>query len=208
MTNFPIGFKELVGEDARSKYFSKNPLKRVLVRRFFEKIHRLVAEMGAGVVLEVGCGEGLAGYLILKGFPGLEYVGADISREGVKVASRVLERDLVVLDGLRLPFRDKSFDLVFFLEVFEHIRDWEKVLLEGVRVGKKGVIFSVPIFPWYQVSNLVFLKNVRRLGEHPGHINQFTLSGIRERVKMIIDGMNYEEKQYVRFPWLIYLVKF
>ena len=208
MMNFPRGFKELVGEDARSKYFSKNPLKRVLLRRFFEKIHKLVEEMGAGTVLEVGCGEGVSGYLILERFPGLEYVGADISREVVMVASRVLERDLVVLDGLRLPFGDKSFDLVIFLEVFEHIKEWEKVLLEGSRVGSKGVIFSVPIFPWYQVSNLVFLKNIRRLGEHPGHIHQFTLSGMRREVKGVFGGMDYEEKQYIRFPWLIHRLKF
>jgi SAM-dependent methyltransferase len=49
-------------------------------------------------------------------------------------------RPLVIADGSRLPFRDKSFDYVICSHILEHVEDPAVFLREIGRVGKRGYI--------------------------------------------------------------------
>ena len=49
-------------------------------------------------------------------------------------------RPLVIADGARLPFRDKSFDYVICSHILEHVEDPGAFLREMERVGKGGYI--------------------------------------------------------------------
>lgn len=48
--------------------------------------------------------------------------------------------------GLKIPFADKSFDVVISVDTLEHIssENREKVILEMIRVAKKEIIIAVP----------------------------------------------------------------
>ncbi|MCS7145806.1 MAG: class I SAM-dependent methyltransferase [Nitrososphaerota archaeon] len=95
--------------------------------RFRQYKAELVGEhtRGVGRVLEVGCG--LRHYERYCG--GLEYVGLDVN---------LSMRPSVVASAERLPFRDCCFEVVFMLDVLEHVGDVEAALRECVRVLRRG----------------------------------------------------------------------
>ena len=208
MLNLPGEFRGFISKDSHRKYFSNNPFKPRLLNAFFNNLFMMIYARGKpNSMLEVGCGEGIAGYLIKHEFEGLDYVGADIRMLHLRVARNIVGKELVGANGMNLPFPDRSFDMVLFLEVFEHVAGWEKALAEGLRVARKSVIFSVPAYPWYQLSNLVFGKNVRRLGEHHDHINQFGREDLKVGKEFSFSNTSRTvfKISYVKFsfPWII-----
>jgi ubiquinone/menaquinone biosynthesis C-methylase UbiE len=213
MRNLPEQFKEIVSRDTRVKYFSGNPVKDWLLERFFKRIFSLIREIDpqGKSMLEVGCGDGIAAYLIRKEFPGLDYFGVDIKKEELTTAAKILDHPcLAVMDGKKLAARKRNFDLVIALEVLEHVEKWEEVLEEICRAAQKKAIISVPAYPYYQFSNLAFGKNLSRLGEHPDHVNQFTNGGMKKRLvdHFKTSGSRAEINSYFSFPWAIYEVIF
>jgi hypothetical protein len=95
-----------------------------------------------------------------------------------------LRTDVVNLDALhfpgidvcssypRLPFRDRAFELVLSLAVFEHLPDPRAAALEVARVLKRGGLFFV---------DTAFLQP---LHGDPDHFFNMTMSGLRR----ILDG--------------------
>jgi len=199
----PGEFKAFVNPDSKLKYYSKNPLKAALIKRFFGKILGMIQEVNPREMIEIGCGDGIAGYLIRKNLPDLEYYPADVQTESLINASRILNiREMIKLDARVLPYPDKTFDLALFLEVFEHIEGWEKAFSEGLRIARKGLIFSVPAYPWFQLSRLIFLKNLSRMGEHPDHINQFPPGRTKQQIEMLCNQLKLKVNYGFVFPWL------
>lgn len=211
MKGLPIQFREIVGTDARMKYFSGNPVKNWLLDKFFERIFKLVQESGAEdkKILEIGCGDGIAGYLITNRFSKAEYLGGDININDLLAAQRILaDPRLVLLEGRKLPLKDKSFEIVICLEVFEHVKNWEEVLREALRVARNQVIFSVPVFPYFQILNFLAGNNWKRFGEHPDHVNQFRMKQLEGRLNELFRdksgrGENYSFELVFSFPWCI-----
>lgn len=64
-----------------------------------------------------------------------------------------IDRPMVVADGMRLPFSDKTFDYVIASHIFEHMDDPAGFAREIMRVGKAGFIevpsaISERVFGW------------------------------------------------------------
>ena len=88
-------------------------------------------------ILDIGCSMGFTVEAAME--RGWEGVGVDVSREAVEACcSRGLE--CYSVDGLALPFEEKSFDLVTSWHVIEHVSDVRKTLAEWQRVLKPGGI--------------------------------------------------------------------
>ena len=86
-------------------------------------------------ILEIGCGKGkLLAYLNDQGF---DVVGTEINIDRIREINRINRNITVHLvnDDL-LPFQEEKFDLVFSLDVFEHIPASDKHLKEVHRVLK------------------------------------------------------------------------
>jgi len=102
-------------------------------------------------ILDMGCGEGTRINLIAK--KKKLAVGIDLSRTAIKRAKKnypeykFLEADLV-----DLPFKDAAFDLVYSAFVLEHLDDPEGMILEAIRVLRKGG-YLVLIAPNYGAPN-------------------------------------------------------
>jgi SAM-dependent methyltransferase len=97
-------------------------------------------------ILEVGCGNGVAPLLLSR--MGHRVVGADISPLFLEEAQKWESDRLTyrVCDAFELPFEDETFDLVCSNELIEHVPDVERVLMEMIRVTRKGgrIIVSGP----------------------------------------------------------------
>jgi len=68
-------------------------------------------------------------------------------------ADLIIDRDFVVGDVTKLPFKDKTFDFVIARHILEHLSDPESFLKELQRVGRAGYIetpssFSESLFGW------------------------------------------------------------
>jgi SAM-dependent methyltransferase len=89
-------------------------------------------------VLDLGCGAGASVDLFRSLEPRVQWTGADIERSP-EVAERTRsDADFVTFDGERLPFPDRSFDLVFCKQVLEHVRRPQPLLAEVARVLAPG----------------------------------------------------------------------
>lgn len=72
--------------------------------------------------------------------------------------------DLVQGDGVKLPFKEGSFDAIIGLDIFEHIEDDRAAFAEAFRVLRPGgiVVLSVPAFKSLWGPHDVALHHFRR----------------------------------------------
>jgi SAM-dependent methyltransferase len=119
----------------------------------FEKLHHLprlvpFEHSGGRRVLDVGCGAGTD--LVRFARAGALVTGVDLAASSIALARQnfALEgrhADLVVADGERLPFAERSFDLVYAHGVMQYTTDAAALVRECRRVLKPGgtAIFQV-----------------------------------------------------------------
>jgi ubiquinone/menaquinone biosynthesis C-methylase UbiE len=103
----------------------------------------LTARYRGKQILEVACGEGTK----LSQLEAKRRVGLDISKLAIKQAAQKL--DLAVVGNAEsLPFKNGEFDAVLSFFSLEHFEHPETVLLEMIRVIKKGgeVVVLTPNF--------------------------------------------------------------
>lgn len=102
----------------------------------------IVEKMGKGTILDLGSGTGYLSIEIARKSPGLQVHGIDLSRQMVKIARRhargVNNAQFVFGNAAKLPFRDKSIDLVVSTGALHHWRAPRLVFDECYRVLKPG----------------------------------------------------------------------
>jgi SAM-dependent methyltransferase len=108
---------------------------------------RFPGAQAAESYLELGCWDGMVScYLASTGkrATAIDYrdIGFDerASRQGVR---------LIQMDAADLQFNDGEFDFVFSYDAFEHVASPEEVLLEALRVVKKGGYIYLDFGPLY-----------------------------------------------------------
>ena len=124
-----------------------------LERYHFEKLHHLhrlvpFSAFRGRRVLEVGCGAGTD--LVQFARNGAIVTGVDLATSAIRLASANfrfagLRAQLAVGDGEALPFRERSFDLVYAHGVVQYTTSGQRLVDECRRVLKPGgqAIFQV-----------------------------------------------------------------
>jgi ubiquinone/menaquinone biosynthesis C-methylase UbiE len=119
-------------------------------------------------VLDVACGTGY-GLPFLRG-KASRVVGVDASEEALLEAKNVCDDKTSVLlaDALRLPFPDKTFDVVTSFETIEHLHERQEFLREIKRVLKINglLVLSTP--------NANYTKPVNGKPTNPFHVFEYT----------------------------------
>lgn len=98
-------------------------------------------------VLDAGCGDGVLSVMLAE--KGAIVVGTDISEPNIDAAKKIavaqgLNIDFRVADIENLPFENNEFDIVVSSHVLEHIPDFDKGLLEIMRVTKSTAVIAIP----------------------------------------------------------------
>jgi len=109
----------------------------------------MLATVAGARVLDLGCGTGRWSTWLIQVGAGL-VVGLDFSRAMVGEANkkRDLRGRLVLADGLDLPFRNASFDIVMCSFVLGHVRDLELIVREIGRVTvANGRVYATDLHP-------------------------------------------------------------
>jgi len=111
-------------------------------RKFLEVILKNFSLPEKGSVLDVGCGTGAIMEFLLR--QGYHVEGIDISAAALTHCAR---KGLIVKQGTidQLPFSDNTFNIVFALDVLEHLPRRDLALREVKRVLKPGGLFIATV---------------------------------------------------------------
>ncbi len=153
--------------------------KRQMSRQIIEGIAGHVNLPEGGIGLDVGCGSGALTIACAKRNPQARFIGID--RWGREYASfnkplcesnaqaeSVPNTEFLRGDALKLDFADESFDAVTSNYVYHNIpsNDRQKILLETLRVLKKGGVFALhDIFSKARYGDMhAFVQKLRAMG--------------------------------------------
>ena len=118
-----------------------------------------VARWAPNDILDLATGSGVLAEAIKKRVPTARVVGADFCAPMLAVARRRGIKDLVVADGLALPFLQQKFDVVTIAFGLRNMACYETALSEVHRVLRSGgrtliLDFSLPrqpLLPLYRI---------------------------------------------------------
>ncbi len=185
------------------KFNAKNPVSRALMRGFIGSLERLLAQIDAHSVLEVGCGEGYI-QQILSGFGYRTQLAFDIDYPIVVDARiRYPASAYFVANGERIPLPSKSVDVALAIEVLEHVPDPDTVLAEMKRVTRRYVIVSVPREPIWRTLNVARGKYLASMGNTPGHVQHWSSVGFVRTVARHFTVLAVERP----LPWTMVLAR-
>ena len=131
----------------------------------------IIPFVGAGRLLDVGCGTGKD----LDAFKemGWDITGVEVSAYAASVARQRLECEILVGDFEEVPLGDEGFDVVRFSHSLEHLPSPRRALEKAYRVLRAGGLL------WIEVPNAASLER-RLFGKHwigwdlPRHFYHFT----------------------------------
>jgi 2-polyprenyl-3-methyl-5-hydroxy-6-metoxy-1,4-benzoquinol methylase len=166
------------------KYSNQNPMHRLALGRFFDRIAAELITLQPETVLEFGCGEGLfLKEVHERGVDFSEYVGLDLREDALATAGSMFPKGRFErADLFRWPAPEKGFDLVIASQVLEHLPDPQLALERLVELCSGQLLLTVPLEPWFRFLNLIRGRDLRRLGNHPEHVNLWTFSRFRDFV--------------------------
>jgi ubiquinone/menaquinone biosynthesis C-methylase UbiE len=163
------------------KYEQTGRVGRILIDRFYSSLERLAAlpEQPIRDVLEVGCGPGYSGIRIAAFHPQANLLCSDVEAELVYEAQRRNHSARFLHESAyALAHPDDAFDLVYCLEVLEHLEEPERALAELARVARHAVIISVPREPVWCALNMLRGKYWSALGNTPGHLQHWSTASL------------------------------
>lgn len=214
MSNNFVGFEEMTPDELwdfiRLEYQSQNPISKKLYSNFYNKINFILENYikENDKLLEVGCG---AAESSLRIHATLDKLKFDTNFEASEFDNRYVEK----INSLNYPFKviqesvyeltrkDDEFNMVFLLEVLEHLEMPEAAIKELFRISSKYVVISVPNEPIWRMANMARLQYLKDFGNTPGHINHFNHSKLNKLVK----PYGKIVKVFKPFPWIIIVVE-
>lgn len=191
-------------ENFSGKYEDTSIISKFLVENYFKSVEKLLNKITTiNAAHEVGCGEGRSTMKLNKMISNLtasEYV------ENLIPFAKKHNPNLTIFQEsvYDLTYENNSVDLVFLLEVLEHLDYPELALEELKRVSRKYLILGVPREPLWCFLNMCRFKYLKDFGNTPGHLNHWSKKSL---VKLI-------EKEYGKviaiespLPWTIILAE-
>ena len=190
-------------EEFTGKYEKEGRIAGRLVDAFYAAVAGLLAPrlVGAGTLLEVGCGAGYSTERLRPLLPdGCEFLACDVGPTLI-AAARARNPQVHVsrqsVYALGLP--DKAVDVVVMLEVLEHLDDPARALAELRRVARRHVILSTPREPIWRVLNFMRGKYIADFGNTPGHVQHWSSAGLRRFVGTHFDVEDMRQP----LPWTV-----
>jgi SAM-dependent methyltransferase len=159
--------------------------------------------------LEIGCWDGMVSCFLMQS--GKTATAIDYRDVGFDPRAASAGVRLIKMDAAQMALDAQSFDFVFSYDAFEHVRSPEQVLLEAMRVTRKGGHVYLDFGPLYDspfgehayeslpVPYCQFLfrpedinEFVRRAGRTPidfAHVNRWSLEDYRRLWKKYADRL-------------------
>ena len=181
-----------------------------LLDGYFKNVKKLFELSGVkqGRAIELGCGEGFSTERLRKILPdsisldASEYVGPLVPMAQAKNPTVTVTEESIY----DLQHAPETYDLVFLLEVLEHLDFPEQALEQIAKILKPGgkLILGVPREPIWRGLNMARGKYLKDFGNTVGHLNHWSSAGLTKFIKTHF-GLVLERKQPL--PWTIVLAE-
>jgi 2-polyprenyl-3-methyl-5-hydroxy-6-metoxy-1,4-benzoquinol methylase len=191
--------------NATDKYGSRNPLTRFLLGRFLRELDASVRTLEPASILDVGCGEGVVTERLAT-VAAAPTVGVDLGDDRLQEEWRRREGGRLSFrpaSAYALPFPDSSFDCVCAIEVLEHLERPREALAELGRVATRALLLSVPREPLWRIVHVLAGRDVRRLGNTPGHVNHWSA----REFERLAGEVGHVVEVRKPFPWTVLVVE-
>lgn len=99
-------------------------------------------------VLDVGCAKGFMMHDLTLAIPGITVKGVDVSHYAIENALEDMKPHIQAADAKKLPFPDKSFDIVISINTIHNLARQELIasLREIQRVQRRGAFVTVDAY--------------------------------------------------------------
>jgi len=191
-------------EDFSGKYEDTNFISKFLVNNYFKSVEKLISQITPiNSAHEIGCGVGRSTIKLNEMISNL--TASEFVENLIPIAKKNNPKLTIFQESIyELQYENNSVDLVFLLEVLEHL-DYPKLALQELkRVSSKFLILGVPREPIWRILNMCRFKYMSDFGNTPGHLNHWSKHSI---IRLI-------EKEYGKviavespLPWTIILAK-
>jgi SAM-dependent methyltransferase len=166
--------------------------KSILKQAKYRALLRHTGDFADRDCLDLGSDNGVISYLLRT--RGGRWTSADLTEKAVASIRSLVGTNVHRIDGTRLPFADRSFDLVVIIDLLEHVSDDHATVAEIARVLRPGGSLVVNT-PHHMPRSL--MRRVReRVGltdEWHGHVRPgYTLESLRE---LLGDAFAIEEHE-------------
>lgn len=184
-----------------AKKYTSGGISNWFVSNYFKSIEILISKCkNIQSVHEIGCGEGFSTLRLEKFFP--EMSASEYVEELVAKARKRLPEINIFQESV-YDLQKQSVDLVFLLEVLEHL-DYPQLALQQIKaISNKYVIVGVPREPLWRLLNMCRFKYLKSFGNTPGHLNHWSKKSIIEFLNNHLGTVVAVETPY---PWTICLV--
>jgi ubiquinone/menaquinone biosynthesis C-methylase UbiE len=207
-----VGFENMTAEELfdynRLEYANSNGAVAYLIRNFYKQLHQIIKPelTRINTVLEIGCGCGESSLriqsILNKQNHKIDFEASDYDTRFVEqLIKRKYPFSVIQESVYEMKRRDNEFDLVFFLEVLEHLEEPEQAIKELFRVSKKHVLISVPNEPIWRLANMARGKYLKDFGNTPGHLNHYNSNQLIKLVK----SWGKPVRRASPFPWTMVL---
>ncbi|MFC6860458.1 class I SAM-dependent methyltransferase [Zunongwangia atlantica] len=195
-------------EDFAGKYENNGFIAKRLVHNYFRSVEILVNRIPENnkslIAHEIGCGEGFSTKKLnqfkFKKLSASEYVQKLVPKSIKNNPTLNIFQESVY----QLKYDSSKVDLVFLLEVLEHLDYPKQALKEISRISSNYLILGVPREPLWRILNMCRLKYLNKFGNTPGHLNHWSRKGIIEFVEKYFGEVIAVQSP---LPWTILLAK-
>lgn len=113
-------------------------------------------------VLDVGCAKGFMLHDMAELIPGITVKGVDVSEYAIANAIEDMKPHVQVADARKLPFPDKSFDVVIAINTIHNleIEECAEALREIERVRRKGAFVTVDAYRTEEEKRRMYAWNL------------------------------------------------
>lgn len=181
-------------EDFAHKYTKEGQgrLYGKLLERYFNSVASLVTvsgviDRGQIKAIEIGCGEGYSTQRLRTMLPNnVRLMASEFVVDMVPRAQKLNPTVPIIEESIyHTTHQDNSFDLLFLLEVLEHLDYPDKALQELSRILKPDgfLVLGVPREPMWCALNMARGKYLTHLGNTPGHFNHWPTFALKSFVR-------------------------
>lgn len=191
-------------EDFAGKYENESFIASYLVDSYFKAVRRLVSKTeGIEKAHEIGIGEGRSTAKLSEMTPDIS--ASEFVEHLIPLARKNNPTLKIFQESVyALKYENESVDLVYLLEVLEHLDHPEFALAEIKRISKKYLILGVPREPIWRILNMSRLKYLKDFGNTPGHLNHWSKKTI---IKLIEKNFGKVIAVENPLPWTIVLAE-
>jgi 2-polyprenyl-3-methyl-5-hydroxy-6-metoxy-1,4-benzoquinol methylase len=160
----------------RKKYENPSVLHQLVLGRFLDLLAKELRGFENANALDFGCGEAFFwNEMDRRGVNMRNLTGVDLRKDALEVAGKNFPQHTFLRQDLLAWETDDKYDLVIASQVLEHLPGPEKFLDRLCKLtSRQGhLLLTVPWEPFFMLSNLVRGRDIKRLGNHPEHINHW-----------------------------------